>query len=328
MSATESHSAGRTPVHETFPASAAPCVGLSHPVDEASGPRTQAHYAASTHGFFDIVAVCFVAFLLLSNIGATKLIGVHLGPLALVFDGGAILFPLTYILGDVLSEVYGFKAARRVILTGFVVQLIASLTFWLVQIAPVGPDYTSQEAFEAVLGVVPRFVAASIIGYIAGQLLNSYVLVRIKDRFGEKRLWVRLLTSTLVGEAVDTILYCTIAWVGVAGFGTIANLTITGYVYKVGVEALFLPLTYQVVGWFKRHESSYATGARKTADEAGADDAGSGSAGGAVAAVSNADELARVTAGDNRSKVRSGVGRAPRARSAHANTVTLRRHAG
>jgi len=233
---------------------------------------------------------------------------VHLGPLALVFDGGAILFPLTYILGDVLSEVYGFKAARRVILTGFVVQLIASLTFWLVQIAPVGPDYTSQEAFEAVLGVVPRFVAASIIGYIAGQLLNSYVLVRIKDRFGEKHLWVRLLTSTLVGEAADTILYCAIAWAGVASLGTIANLTITGYIYKVGVEALFLPLTYQVVGWFKRHESSYAAGARKTADEVGTDDAGNGGAGGVGAAVSKAGELARVTSGDNRGKIRSGVG--------------------
>lgn len=205
-------------------------------------------------GNYDIVAVCFVSFLLLSNIAATKLIGVHLGPIALVFDGGAILFPLTYILGDVLSEVYGFKAARRTIVLGFIVQIIASVTFYLVQIAPVGPDYTNQEAFAAVLGVVPRFVAASIFGYLCGQLLNSYVLVAMKQRFGEKHLWVRLLGSTLVGEAVDTILFCVIAWAGVASFGTIVNLAIVGYLYKVGVEAVLLPLTYVVVRWVKARE--------------------------------------------------------------------------
>lgn len=227
---------------------AAPSSPVSHLEDRAEDTQPR------RRGNYDIVAACFVSFLLLSNIAATKLIGVHLGPVGLVFDGGAILFPLTYILGDVLSEVYGFRAARRTIVLGFIVQVIASLTFYLVQIAPAGPDYTNQEAFAAVLGVVPRFVAASIVGYLFGQLLNSYVLVAIKERFGEKRLWVRLLGSTLVGEAADTILFCVIAWVGVASFGTIVNLAIVGYLYKVGVEAVLLPLTYVVVRWVKAHE--------------------------------------------------------------------------
>jgi len=140
-------------------------------------------------GHFDVVAACFVAFLLLSNIGATKLIGFNVtSGWHLVFDGGAVLFPFTYILGDVLSEVYGFANARRVILTGFVVQLIASLTFWLIQIAPGDHTYRNQAAYEAVLGQVPRMVAASLLGFLAGQLLNSLVLVRIKRRSGERRV--------------------------------------------------------------------------------------------------------------------------------------------
>ena len=217
-----------------------------------------ARYARTGRGYYDVVAVFFVAFLLLSNIGATKLIGVNAGALHLVFDGGAILFPLTYILGDVLSEVYGFRSARRVIVLGFVASIIASLTFYLVQIAPPDADYTSQAAFEAVLGQVPRFVLASLLGYLCGQLLNSYVLVWIKDRFGEERLWVRLLGSTVVGELADTAIFCTVAWAGSIPVATIVNLALTGYVYKVAVEAVLLPLSYLTVGWVKRREPTYS----------------------------------------------------------------------
>lgn len=208
------------------------------------------HYAYAGRGYFDIVAVLFVSFLLLSNIGATKLIA--LGPL--VFDGGGILFPFTYILGDVLAEVYGFTSARRAIVMGFVVSAISSLVFWLIAIAPADPEYLNQEAFEAVLGVVPRFFIASLGGYIAGQLLNAKVLTYIKDRWGEKHLWARLIGSTVVGEFVDTIVFCLIAWVGVASWGTIINLTVTGFVFKVVVEVIFLPITYLVISFMKRAE--------------------------------------------------------------------------
>lgn len=216
-----------------------------------------ARFATVTRGHYPTIATLFVAFLLLSNIGATKLIEFDVGPLNLVFDGGAILFPLTYILGDVLSEVYGFKAARKAILLGFVVSILASLTFYLVQIAPPAADYENQAAFEAVLGFVPRIVAASICGYLVGQLINAWVLVALKERFGEKNLWVRLMGSTVAGEAVDTVVFCIVAWAGVMGWATIWNLMIVGFAYKVAVEAILLPVTYRVVGYMKRAEPTY-----------------------------------------------------------------------
>ena len=204
---------------------------------------------------YDIVAISFVALLILSNIAATKLLGIHIGPALLVFDGGAVLFPLTYILGDVLSEVYGFSRARRAILAGFAFSIIAALTFLVVGAAPAGPGYENQEAFVAVLGFVPRIVAASILGYLAGQLLNSWVLVRIKAKWGERHLWARLIGSTLVGEFADTLIFCTVAFYGVITGAEFLNYLFVGYVYKVGVEVILLPVTYRVIGWIKRIES-------------------------------------------------------------------------
>lgn len=255
---TSSTTASATSAHSvTSPAPVAESAGSA---GSATGPGV---VPGPRRGLYDVVAVMFVSFLLISNIAATKLIGLDLGPFHLIFDGGAILFPLTYIFGDVLSEVYGFKSARRVIVLGFIVQLIASFAFWLAVSAPAAADYTDQDAFAAVLGVVPRFVAASMGGYLVGQLLNSYVLVKIKQRWGEKQLWARLIGSTIVGEAADTAVFCAIAWGGlvVAGempLATIINLGVVGFLYKVGVEVLFLPATYTVVGVVKRREPEYA----------------------------------------------------------------------
>ena len=215
----------------------------------SSQPRVQRHRSV-----YDIVAICFVAFLLISNIVATKVIGIHIGPLMLVFDGGAVLFPLTYILGDLLSEIYGFARAKRVILTGFAVSILASLTFLVVGAAPVGPGYENQDAFVAVLGFVPRIVAASVCGYLVGQLLNSWVLVRMRQRWGERNLWVRLIGSTMVGELADTLIFCTIAFAGISPGWDFVNYVVVGYLYKVGVEVIFLPLTYAVIGAVRRWE--------------------------------------------------------------------------
>ena len=208
-------------------------------------------------GIYDVIVALFCAFLLISNIGATKLIG--LGPdwppiLPLIFDGGALLFPLTYIFGDVLAEVYGFARAKRAIVVGFAVSGTASLIFWLVDIAPPAPGWENQDAWHAVLGFVPRIVAASLAAYLVGQLLNAWVLVRIKRRFGERRLWVRLIGSTLVGEMADTAIFCTIAWVGMVPLATLGNYMAVGYFYKVGVEVLLLPVTYRVIAYIKRRE--------------------------------------------------------------------------
>lgn len=213
----------------------------------------EARYAPIRRGYYDYFVVFFVAFLLLSNIGATKL--VQIGPLT--FDGGAVLFPLTYIIGDVLSEVYGFKAAKRAIFMGFVVSFLASVTFWLVIMLPAHPDYTGQAAFEEVLGVVWRFVAASLAGYAVGQLLNAKVLTYIKDRWGERHMWARLIGSTVVGEFADTIIFAIVAWIGVMSWGVIFNLAMVGFVYKVAVEVILLPVTYVVINWVKRTEPGY-----------------------------------------------------------------------
>ena len=168
----------------------------------------EVRFATAPGGLYPYVVGVFVALLLISNIGAVKLI--ELGPI--ITDGGAILFPLVYIVGDILSEVYGFKAARRAILTAFSMSILAALTFYLVQLAPPASDWANQDAFEAVLGFVPRIVLASVLAFVAGQLLNSYVLVKIKERTSERNLWVRLVGSTAVGQFVDTLIFCTIAF--------------------------------------------------------------------------------------------------------------------
>jgi hypothetical protein len=133
----------------------------------------------------------------------------------------------------------------------------AALTFWLVQAAPPAEGWPNQASFEAILGFVPRIVAASLAGFLAGQLLNAYVLVKIKARTDERHLWVRLLGSTAVGELADTVVFCTIAFYGVITGGEFLNYVITGYIYKCLVEVLLLPVTYRVIAAVKSAEPSY-----------------------------------------------------------------------
>lgn len=222
--------------------------------------RSTAAYAADLHGNYDVIVAAFVGLLLISNVGATKAIAFTTPtawPGMIVTDGGAFLFPLTYVLGDVLAEVYGLRKARRAILIGFVLAAIAALTFWLVSITPPAPGWDNQDAWAAVLGFVPRIVLASLLGYLAGQFLNAYVLVKIKQRTREGRLWARLIGSTLVGEAADTLVFCLVAFGGILTGGTLVNYVITGYVYKVAVEVVLLPLTYLVIRQVKKREPSY-----------------------------------------------------------------------
>ncbi|MDN5834919.1 MAG: queuosine precursor transporter [Brevibacterium sp.] len=212
-----------------------------------------AAFASSRGRYYAVILAVFSAVLIISNISATKVIG--FGPI--VTDGGAFLFPIAYILGDVISEVYGFKAARKAVITGFGLQILATFVFWLVLISPPGPGYENQDAFAAVLGFYPRIVAASLVGYFFGQLLNSYVLVAVKKRMGEQKLWVRLLTSTGVGEFVDTLLFCVIAFAGVIPGLDFINYIVFGFVYKVAVEVILMPVTYRVINLVKKHEPSY-----------------------------------------------------------------------
>ena len=222
----------------------------------AANPNLSTLDSADTRhrGVYDLVITAFCVLLLLSNIGATKLI--EFGPI--LTDGGALLFPLTYILGDVLTEVYGLKLAKRAILAGFAVSILASLTFWLVQVAPPAADWPNQEAFEAVLGFVPRIVLASMCGYLCGQFLNAWVLVKIKQWTGEKQLWARLFGSTVVGEFADTLAFGLVAWIGVLGAHDLFKFVLIGFVWKCSVEAVMLPVTYRAIAVIKRREGVQA----------------------------------------------------------------------
>ena len=202
-----------------------------------------------------MISAAFVALLVISNVGAVKLISA--GPL--ILDGGAFLFPLVYIAGDVLSEVYGFKAARKTIYIGFGMAILSALTFWLIQMSPSANGWENQGAFEAILGFVPRIVLASVCGFLVGQLLNAYVLVKIKARTNEGSLWLRLIGSTVVGEFADTIVFCTIAFYGIITGGDFLNYVIVGYFYKTLLEVLLLPITYRVIAHVKANEPTYTS---------------------------------------------------------------------
>lgn len=210
-------------------------------------------FASVQRSLYPVLVVLFVAVLLISNIAAVKLIQV--GPF--ILDGGAFLFPLAYILGDVLSEVYGLKATRKAIWLGFLAALVAALVFWLVQLTPAPDAWGNQDAYEAILGFVPRIVLASLVAYLVGQLLNSWVLVKLKQRSNERNLWVRLLGSTVVAQLADTVIFCTIAFYGVISGLDFINYVVVGYVFKVLVEVAVLPITYRVVAAVKRREPTY-----------------------------------------------------------------------
>lgn len=240
--------------------------GTINVVGSRTGSQPQVRFVAPGKGrFFDLFLALFVALLLMSNIAATKLIGLELPGVpgtggsffSLVFDGGAVMFPFTYILGDVLSEVYGFRGARRAVLAGFAVSILASILFYLVAIAPPGPGDVNHQAFQAIFGFVPRVVAASLAGYVVGQLLNALVLVKMKGRTGERFLWGRMIASTLVGELVDTVLFCTVAFAGVISGADFWNYVVTGYIYKCGLEIVMSPLSIQVIRLVKHGERSY-----------------------------------------------------------------------
>lgn len=201
--------------------------------------------------YLDFITALFVVVLIVSNIASTKV--VLLGPFT--FDGGTILFPLAYIFGDVLTEVYGYNRSRRVIWTGFFLLILATLTFGIVNALPTPPDQqNTARAFAAILGLVPRIVLASLVAYWVGEFVNSYVLAKLKIATQGRWLWTRTLGSTLIGQGLDTGLFLLIAFYGVWDNALLWTVFVSNYVFKVGVEALFTPLTYAIVGFLKRAE--------------------------------------------------------------------------
>ena len=224
--------------------------GLQRIEGAAAGPRQ--------FRYFDYVMVAFVTILLLSNlIGAGKRAVVDLPLIGLwPFGAGVLFFPVSYVIGDVLTEVYGYAHARRCIWAGFVALLF--MVFMSVVVVALPPDagWTGQAAYEAVFGQTPRIVFASVVAFWAGEFVNSYVLARMKVWTQGKKLWTRTIGSTVFGQAIDSALFYPLAFLGAVGWtGTqVATVALTQWVIKVTWEALLTPVTYAVVGWLKRRE--------------------------------------------------------------------------
>lgn len=205
----------------------------------------------SQYKYYDLILGLFVAVLLISNVASSKVL--DLGPFT--FDGGTILFPISYIFGDILTEVYGYKRSRRVIWTGFLAAFLMSAVFMIVGKLPPAADWPNQDAYDKILGLTPRIVIASLIAYFAGEFSNSYTMAKMKIATKGKWLWTRTIGSTIIGEGVDTLLFVLIAFYGVFSTELLISILISNYIFKVGFETVCTPLTYMAVGFLKKRES-------------------------------------------------------------------------
>ncbi len=203
-----------------------------------------------SYKYLTTISVFFVAVLLISNVASTKI--VDLG--WLTFDGGTLLFPLSYIFGDILTEVYGYRRSRSVIWLGFISALVMSLVFIVVGELPAAADWGNQEAYDTILGLTPRIVIASLIAYTCGEFSNAFVLAKMKIVTAGKHLWMRTIGSTLIGELIDSVLFIIIAFSGLLPNSVLITLIISNYIFKTGVEVLFTPVTYRVVRFLKKEE--------------------------------------------------------------------------
>ncbi|MCL5411024.1 MAG: queuosine precursor transporter [Patescibacteria group bacterium] len=201
--------------------------------------------------YLDVIMVVFVAVLLISNIASTKI--AKIGFMAL--DGGTLLFPLTYIFNDVLTEVYGYKTSRKIIWMGFASTLLMSLVLGLVGFLPSAAGWDNQDAYMKILGQTPRIVMASLVAYFFGEFSNSYILAKMKILTKGKWLWTRTISSTLVGELFDSIIFVSIAFLGVLPNELVFELIIFNYLFKTAIEVVFTPLTYLIVNRLKKKES-------------------------------------------------------------------------
>lgn len=200
--------------------------------------------------WFVALCVVFVTCLVVSNIIAVKLVSVA----GLVLPAAIIIFPVSYIIGDVITEVYGYGETRRIIWFGFAANLVVVLAIWAAMALPAASFWDGQAAFERILGAVPRIVAASAIAYLAGEFANAYVLARMKIATGGRFLWTRTIGSTVIGQGLDSAIFLTIAFAGIVPPAALVSMVATQWLVKVAYEALATPLTYLAVGFLKRRE--------------------------------------------------------------------------
>jgi uncharacterized integral membrane protein (TIGR00697 family) len=214
-----------------------------------------------TFRYLDALTTTFVVVLLVANLVAQKLIRIGPIPLggslhspAFTTSGAMVLFPITYIFGDIFTEVYGYGASRRAIWLGFfgtaLMYGVSALVIWL----PSDPEFKHQDAFVTVFGILPRILIASLLAFWAGEFANSFTMAKLKLLTKGKYLWTRTVGSTVVGQAVDTTLVIVLTFGGIFTVHTLAEIILTGYLLKVAYEVLATPLTYLVVNWLKRAE--------------------------------------------------------------------------
>jgi len=201
--------------------------------------------------YYDLVMALFVTILLCSNvIGAAKVATVW----GFTFGAGVLFFPISYIFNDVLTEVYGYARARKVVWAGFGAIVFASFMSWVIVTLPPAMGWNDQQAYETVFGQTPRIVFASLTAFFVGEFANSYVLAKMKVRTNGRHLWMRTIGSTIVGEAVDSMVFYPVAFLGVWDRNLVVQVMISNYIIKVAWEALVTPVTYKIVGFLKRAE--------------------------------------------------------------------------
>jgi queuosine precursor transporter len=208
-----------------------------------------------THRYYDFVMAAFVTVLICSNlIGPAKIVQIDGWP---AFGAGVLFFPISYVFGDILTEVYGYARARRVIWAGFAGLAFASLMAAVVVALPPAPFWENQQAYEIAFGQAPRIAAASMLAYFCGEFVNSFVLAKMKILTAGKWLWTRTIGSTIVGEAVDSALFYPLAFYnsGIIPNDKLPAIMLAQFVLKVSVEVIFTPVTYKIVGALKRAEN-------------------------------------------------------------------------
>jgi len=212
--------------------------------------------------YYDFIVALFVCVLMLSNLlSSARLIdtGLSIGGFAFAFDAGTLVFPISYIFGDILTEIYGYKRSRRVIWSGFIATALMAGFIWLARQFPPEAGWASavgDNAYDAILGGIGALVIASLIAYLAGEFANSYVLARMKVMTQGRWLWTRTIGSTLVGEGIDTLLFFLVSGaLGAFPWSIIPSLMVTNYILKVGFEVILTPVTIRVVNALKRAEN-------------------------------------------------------------------------
>jgi queuosine precursor transporter len=204
-----------------------------------------------TFKYYDFIMVAFVTLLLCSNlIGASKVCTVW----GFTFGAGVLFFPISYIFGDILTEVYGYKRSRKVVWAGFGAMIFASFMAWVVLALPPAAGWTEQKAYETVFGGTWRIVVASLVAYFAGEFTNSYVLAKMKILTQGRHLWTRVIGSTIVGEGVDSVIFYPLAFYGIWPDSLVIKVMFSNYCIKVGWETVITPVTYRVVSFLKRAE--------------------------------------------------------------------------